>query len=979
MRSIGHILIITAAAVCLLAVQTAHAGELDCDNNGVPDATELSGNDCNANGVLDVCENDAVGDAVEFSAGWGALVGYSPVLDLEGDTLVVGAPYSDGASLNSTGSVTIRRYVNGEWTIEQVLVGPALNAFFGAQVEVSGDYLVVSAPGYRPIGSGMKGTIYLYRYDSLTSQWLLADTYYDPASNYTGVLGGRIRFDGRWLIATRTGNGSNELASHQVFERRNDQFVKVQSLYSENASTHPIGVRRNVIVTIGYRNLGPFGDDQIVSQALIWEFGQNGWRQTGRVPLAIQDIFFGSTIGGIEVADSRVMIAHAGFGAVFIVERGQDGWDVTKVIRTFDIGASDLGDWTASLDGRFLVSGVVNGVDVVYEVMFDTDEPYLSRVESWDDALSPGMIAGHRHASVVRTVSYSHAFVRELTADCDGDGELDACAIAGGATDANNDIIPDDCQADCNQDGIPDVEQLADGDCDRNGTLDVCDIDVNDPDGDGTIAADCNANGVPDACEPDCDGNGVPDDCDLDPADPDGDGLVAPDCDANGVVDACDIDGRVRLLTLLTPSDGAVGLNFGVALAAEGDVIAVGATMEGGPTPTGRVYVYRRVGGELLEDAILLPDAGLDAVEFGRNIDIENGRIFVGEYSTLAPFVSKIAVFESVDGVWTRTGDVALDESRIPGRAFDAHGDAVATFAPGAGRITIYRLVDGAWIEPQETNAPILGTFSTQSIAMNDDYLAVADVSDSLIYVYDRALFADADFSYQYPSINPTGNVVTRPIRFLDDFIVVGYPTSRGEYQSALFGGADVLRPVNEPDVFNFNSPDPIYSIGWFPVARLVSEAAPTEIYQASAIATVGNRCFVASPGAMSNQGLVRLYTVDDPIWTERAVIASPFAGLAARFGWALAASDQYLCVATTMGHVVVYAVDGDIDNNGVIDTCEPDCDGNLYPDDFELTIDGFVAALLHDGAICVFDLNDDGDLNGLDVPVFVEQLIAGP
>ena len=40
---------------------------------------------------------------------------------------------------------------------------------------------------------------------------------------------------------------------------------------------------------------------------------------------------------------------------------------------------------------------------------------------------------------------------------------------------------------------------------------------------------------------PDCDFNGVPDTCDLDPNDPDGDGLVAADCQPNGVPDDCDI------------------------------------------------------------------------------------------------------------------------------------------------------------------------------------------------------------------------------------------------------------------------------------------------------------------------------------------------------------------------------------------------------------------------------------------------------
>ncbi|MCG8409240.1 MAG: putative Ig domain-containing protein [Phycisphaerales bacterium] len=58
-----------------------------------------------------------------------------------------------------------------------------------------------------------------------------------------------------------------------------------------------------------------------------------------------------------------------------------------------------------------------------------------------------------------------------------------------------------------------------DTDCNDNGIPDACDVDPNDPDGDGVVSHDCNDNGVPDECEiadgtlPDCDGDGVADEC----------------------------------------------------------------------------------------------------------------------------------------------------------------------------------------------------------------------------------------------------------------------------------------------------------------------------------------------------------------------------------------------------------------------------------------------------------------------------------
>jgi len=59
--------------------------------------------------------------------------------------------------------------------------------------------------------------------------------------------------------------------------------------------------------------------------------------------------------------------------------------------------------------------------------------------------------------------------------------------------------------------------------------LDVCDIA---PGG----SLDVDANGIPDECEPDCNGNGVPDAYDIAQG-------TSPDCNANLVPDECDLAG----------------------------------------------------------------------------------------------------------------------------------------------------------------------------------------------------------------------------------------------------------------------------------------------------------------------------------------------------------------------------------------------------------------------------------------------------
>ncbi|HWL92916.1 MAG TPA: thrombospondin type 3 repeat-containing protein, partial [Phycisphaerae bacterium] len=76
-------------------------------------------------------------------------------------------------------------------------------------------------------------------------------------------------------------------------------------------------------------------------------------------------------------------------------------------------------------------------------------------------------------------------------------------------------------------------------DCNGNDIPDECDIDEDDPDGDGETSNDCDDNGVPDECEDDTDGDGIIDDCDNCPEAPNAD---QQDTDNDGIGDACDDD-----------------------------------------------------------------------------------------------------------------------------------------------------------------------------------------------------------------------------------------------------------------------------------------------------------------------------------------------------------------------------------------------------------------------------------------------------
>ncbi|MCH8881351.1 MAG: hypothetical protein IID34_15905 [Planctomycetes bacterium] len=146
--------------------------------------------------------------------------------------------------------------------------------------------------------------------------------------------------------------------------------------------------------------------------------------------------------------------------------------------------------------------------------------------------------------------------------DCNNNGIPDADDLADGTSidcdGQNGNGIPDDCEADCNNNDQADSCDIALGvsedctgnaipdecepDCNENGQADTCDLAEG-------VSEDCTGNGIPDECEPDCNENGAADSCDIaDKTSPDCNDNGTPDecepqadCNGNGQLDSCDI------------------------------------------------------------------------------------------------------------------------------------------------------------------------------------------------------------------------------------------------------------------------------------------------------------------------------------------------------------------------------------------------------------------------------------------------------
>ena len=162
-----------------------------------------------------------------------------------------------------------------------------------------------------------------------------------------------------------------------------------------------------------------------------------------------------------------------------------------------------------------------------------------------DDPLTPD--TGYGYPPIVDMGSYEYQHI-----DCNDNGVPDMQDILDGTSDdCNENWIPDECEPDCNDNGVADECDLTDGtsqDCNGNAVPDECDIAAG-------VSEDCNSNSIPDECDiatgfsADDNDNGVPDECeqlhiyvDAETGDDDWSGLCAEwdgsDCGPRATIQA---------------------------------------------------------------------------------------------------------------------------------------------------------------------------------------------------------------------------------------------------------------------------------------------------------------------------------------------------------------------------------------------------------------------------------------------------------
>ncbi|MGD8452227.1 MAG: M14 family zinc carboxypeptidase [Phycisphaerae bacterium] len=343
-------------------------------------------------------------------------------------------------------------------------------------------------------------------------------------------------------------------------------------------------------------------------------------------------------------------------------------------------------------------------------------------------------------------------FLGGWIADCNENGVPDVEEIAAGTSlDVNSNQVPDECESDCNDNGVPDEWELATG-----------------------AVGDCNGNAYPDDCDvadglgTDVNGDGLLDDCVLCEAGaaprvlvPGGAAQQQAGCavgvsgttavigafgDADlgfftGAVHVCEWDGATWVpQDELHAADATVFASFGWSVAISGNVLVVGAEKEAeNGTLAGAAYVFRRSGGSWQQEAKLLAADGVTGDHFGCSVGCSANLVAVGAWGDddLGSTSGAVYVFARQGGSWVQVAKLTEPEGDADyrfGESVAVCGDTIVVGASSSdaqgessGAAYVY-VCDGLACQPQGQLLPAnggaghaLGT----SIAVSGDTVVV--------------------------------------------------------------------------------------------------------------------------------------------------------------------------------------------------------------------------------------------------------------
>ncbi|HPF41595.1 MAG TPA: FG-GAP repeat protein [Phycisphaerae bacterium] len=894
------------------------------------------------------------------------------VCAVSGDTAIIGAPQEDNAGGVDAGAAYVFRREFGVWQEVAKLTADdaAEQAEFGNAIAIEGDTAFIAAHDRSPGGG-----VYVFREtDGVWGQIALltaTDTVSVDDFGRSVALVGDTIFVG--APRTRNQDGFFEGAAY-VFREVNGVWTQTAKVEASDASrTAEFGF--SIAADAGVLVVGAFQhrENNITSGAAwVFEEDQGGWSQIQKIlpPNPEQNDRFGVSVGvhagTIAIgASGEDFSGHLESGAVYLYQKPGGLWHVSATLASPADQSSDFfGGSLAILNDTIVVSmspntaQLLNGSSVIFQRInngwrqvswIDAFDGAYNDDFGWPVAMDGNVLVAGAPGDDDGAPDAGAAYVFNLNPspfDCNANGFPDDCeTIGGGTPDCNGNLIPDEC----------DIANFFSIDCDANGVPDECELNA-------ANGHDCNANGLPDACDIaaqtsfDCDGNGVPDECD-------------------------------RLAQVFADNPFA-NQQVGAAVSIRQEVAVVGALNDVNAN-SGAAHVFRQTDDDWThEDKLVASNAAFND-HFGAAVAIDGNDAIVGAWgnNALGARAGAAYVFRATGSQWNQTEILFASD----GQGFAQFGECVAmagntaviggpyalTSPTSYGKAYVFRRILNDWEEvtilPREDpeNPNRFGT----SVAIDGDAIVVGAPLDAFngpdsgaAYVFRESGGAWSQEIKLWANDGQFDDAFGQSVAVSGDTIVIGAP---GDDDNGVdSGSAYVFRKVGGV---------------WSQWAKLNTFEGQAGDEFGRSVAIEGNAVVIGAPRAIVNntdRGAVYVFRESEGIWQQALTLAPGVPGEADQFGTSvgldggriLAGAGLDSASASSAGSASIFQAEFAFD----------DCDANQIPDACEPplgTIGDFVSALVGASSdpfdVCVFDANDDGQLDSRDVQPFVSRLIG--
>ncbi|HEX2248936.1 MAG TPA: choice-of-anchor B family protein [Gemmatimonadales bacterium] len=366
--------------------------------------------------------------------------------------------------------------------------------------------------------------------------------------------------------------------------------------------------------------------------------------------------------------------------------------------------------------------------------------------------------------------------------------------------------------------------------------------------------------------------------------------------------------------TLLRPAVG-----FGSALAMSGDELLIGrpGVVAGFPMPpshTGAVYVYRRGSGGQWSKVSTITGDGVSIEDgFGVALSADGNLMAVGAPGT-AEQRGAVYVFErDGSGRWAERAKLTAGSSApgdMLGRAVAIKGDVLLAGSPGhaenQGRVVVFRRSGSTWTE----QGTLVGSQANKGERFG---AALALDRDRALVGAPGTIFGDSAAAGRAIMFRRSGQTWTR-----ESALTVEGGQVRGLGAALLLNGNEAFVSGPGSDsmagaVFLFRSSAPSK---WDKPLRLAAESPEHPAFFGGSLARDGQDLLIGAPFAQQGVGAVHVFRRDGSSWKESQKLETTGVGPSTQFGATVAISRGLAAIGAPQadyfeGSVRVYRKDG--------------------------------------------------------------------